>query len=229
MHRPYHHMPRNAWAMAYLTALGHDAARSDGNAARELDGYCMKAGVSRDDAMREWQLGVDDCEGDALPADAYPAASAVLKVFRKSGAYERIVEDTLQTGSDAMMEFGNLYTAALPAWLAAGLDDAAARDLELDGRDLLVLGYGSGDAAEAIPARVAPGWREAARAMRFRDALAGAVDLDETGYAALHDSARRDDVQFNANSGVVIDHVGAHNEHAFQDYGVAYYRYLGWP
>ena len=229
MHRPYHRMPRNAWAMAYLAALGHDAAQGDDDAARELDGYCAAAGVSRDDVMREWQHGVDGCEGDALPADAYPAASAVLKVFRKGDAYERMVEDTLQAGSDAMMEFGNLYTAALPAWLAAGLDDAAARDVEWDGRDLLVLGYGSGDAAEAIPARVAPGWRDAARAMRFRDALAGAVDLDRAGYASLHDSATQEGARINASSGVVIDHVGTRNEHAFQDYGIAYYRYLGQP
>ncbi|HJR09806.1 MAG TPA: hypothetical protein VJ823_00165 [Rhodanobacteraceae bacterium] len=228
MHRPYHRMPRNAWAMAYLAALGHDAAQGDGDAARELDGYCAAAGVSRDDAMREWQHGVDGCEGDALPAEAYPGASAVLKVFRESDGYERVVEGTLQTGSDAMMEFGNLYTAALPAWLAAGLDDAAARDVELDGRDLLVLGYGSGDAAEAIPARVAPGWREAVHAMRFREALVGAVDLDEAGYGALHDSATSDDVQ-SSNAGLVVDRIGTRNGHAFQDYGVAYYRYLGQP
>jgi hydroxymethylglutaryl-CoA synthase len=228
MHRPYHRMPRNAWAMAYLAALGYDAARGDGDAARELDDYCAAAGVSRDGVMHEWQHGIDGCEGDALPADAYPAASALLKVFRKSAAYERVVEASLQTGSDAMMEFGNLYTAALPAWLAAGLDDAATHDVELDGHDLLVLGYGSGDAAEAIPARVAPGWREAARAMRFHDALAGAVDLDEAGYIALHDSAAQDSVQAS-NSGVVIERIGTRNEHAFHDCGVAYYKYLGRP
>jgi len=229
MHRPYHRMPRNAWAMAYLAALGHDAAQGDGDAARELDGYCAAAGISRDGVMHEWQHGVDGCDGDALPADAYPAASALLKVFRKSTAYERVVEGGLQTGSDAMMEFGNLYTAALPAWLAAGLDDAAARDLELDGRDLLVLGYGSGDAAEAIPARVVHGWRDAARAMRFHDALAGAVDLDETGYAALHDSASQDVAPANASSGVVVERIGTRNEHAFHDCGIAYYKYLGRP
>jgi hydroxymethylglutaryl-CoA synthase len=228
MHRPYHRMPRNAWAMAYLAALGHDAARGNGDAARELDGYCAAAGVLRDDVMREWQKGVDGCEGGALPADAYPAASAVLKVFRKSDAYARVVEGTLQTGSDAMMKFGNLYTAALPAWLVAGLDDAATRDIEWDGRDLLVLGYGSGDAAEAIPARVVPDWREAACAMRFHDALAGAVDLDEAGYGALHDSAAAG-ARTHASSGVVIDRVGTRNEGAFQDYGIAYYKYLGRP
>ena len=229
MHRPYHRMPRNAWAMACLAALGHDAAQGDSEAARELDGYCAAAGVSRDDVTREWRTGVDACAGGALPADAYPAASALLKVFRKGSGYERMVERTLQTGSDAMMELGNLYTAALPAWLAAGLDDAAARNLELDDRGLLLLGYGSGDAAEAIPARVVPGWRDAARAIHFQDALAGAVNLDQSEYAALHDSGSLDGMQTTTMSGVVIDHVGTRNERAFQDYGIAYYKYCSHP
>ncbi len=229
MHRPYHRMPRNAWAMAYLAALGSDAARGDADAGRELDGYCAKAGVSHDQVLHEWQAGAQGCSADALPADAYPAASALIKAFRKDAAYREIVDGKLQIGSDAMMELGNLYTAALPAWLAAGLDEAAAQHGELEGRDLLVLGYGSGDAAEAMPARVAPGWRDAARAIRFHDAFAGAADLDQEEYASLHDAGMLDGARVPNLTGVVIDHVGTRNEHAFQDYGIAYYRYCGRP
>ena len=229
MHRPYHRMPRNALAMGYLAALGHDAAQGDQDAARELDLHCTAAATSREAVMHEWQAGVAGCAPEALPADAYPASSAVLKMFRKSDTYQRMVEDKLQTGSNAMMEFGNLYTAALPAWLAAGLDDAAARGLELEGRGLLLLGYGSGDAAEAIPARVTQGWREAARTIGFHDALAGEVDLDESEYAALHDGGMLDGTRSTTMSGLVIDRVGTSNEHAFQDFGIAYYRYLGQP
>ncbi|MGN6788421.1 MAG: hypothetical protein ACTHJP_02680 [Rhodanobacteraceae bacterium] len=229
MHRPYHHMPRNAAAMAYLASLAHDAGHGDAEAACEFAACCEAAGVSRDAVLQEWQDGAKGCIGDDLPADAYPVASALLKAFRKRGGYREHVEGKLRLGSEATMELGNLYTAALPAWLAAGLDDAAARDVELDGRELLLLGYGSGDAAEAIPARVAPGWRDAARAIRFGDALAGAVDLDETEYAVLHDGGTLDGMRATTMSGVVIDHVGTSNEHAFQDFGIAYYRYLGQP
>ncbi|MGH8146875.1 MAG: hypothetical protein ACREPY_11125, partial [Rhodanobacteraceae bacterium] len=226
MHRPYHHMPRNAWAMAYLAALGHDAAHGDADAEHELAGYCVAAQVSVDDALAEWRRGTQACETDALPSDAYPAAMAVLKAFRKSEMHAAIVDDKLRLGAKAMMELGNLYTAALPAWLAAGLDDAAAHDVALDDRDLLVLGYGSGDAAEAIPARVAPGWRDAARAIRFQDALAGAVDLEQAAYAALHDTGQLDGSREPA-SGLVIDRIGTRDEPAFQDFGIAYYRYCG--
>ncbi|HET9819208.1 MAG TPA: hypothetical protein VFP92_08595, partial [Rhodanobacteraceae bacterium] len=229
MHRPYHRMPRNAWAMAYLAALAHDAAGGDAGAEHELAGHCAAAGVSADDVLRELHTGARGCPEDALPDDAFPMTTAVLKAFRKSDAYPRAVEDKLQLGTDAMMELGNLYTAALPAWLASGLDDAASSGIELDGRDLLVLGYGSGDAAEAIPARVAAGWRDAARAIRFREALAEAMDLDRPEYAMLHDFGTLDGTPADALSGLVIDHVGTHDEHAFQDFGIAYYRYLGQP
>jgi hydroxymethylglutaryl-CoA synthase len=225
MHRPYQHLPRNAWALAYLAALAHDAVDADPAAQREWMGYCEAAGVVATDAARELFASAPACEADRLPPAAYPKSMAVLKAFRASDAYQHIVEAKLQLGSAMTMELGNLYTAALPAWLAAGLEDAAARDMALDGRELLVLGYGSGDAAEAIPARVVPGWRDAARAIRFEQALAGAVDLDRAQYEALHDTGTLDGAP--ASAGVLIDHVGTHDDPAFQDFGVAYYRYVG--
>lgn len=227
MHRPYHRMPRSAWATAYIAALAHDADAGDAETARELDAYCAAADVSRENLSRELGSGAGACSEDGLPEAAFPLSAAVVKAFRRSDVYPRIVDDKLQLGTAAMMELGNLYTAALPAWLAAGLDDAVAQGVELDGRDLLVLGYGSGDAAEAIPARVAPGWREAAAAIRFRETLADAADLDGAEYAMLHDAGTLDGAAGRSVSGLVIDHVGERNEHAFQDYGVAYYRYCG--
>lgn len=224
MHRPYHHMPRTGFGMAWLAALGHDAAQGDADATRELDAYCAAAGVMRSEAMAEWARGVGTCAPGKLPAAAYPTASAVLKVFRKSARYQAAVVDKLRLGSVLTQELGNLYTAALPAWLAAGLEDAAQNDVALDGRELLLLGYGSGDAAEAIPARVVPGWRAAARAIRAQDALSGAIDLDCAEYASLHDHGMLPHDKSARAQGVVIDHVGAGSDRAVEDFGIAYYR-----
>lgn len=229
MHRPYHHMPRSGFGMAWLAALGHDATHGDANADAELRGYCASAQVAFDDVIAEWQRGTQGCAADTLPPAAYPAASAAAKAFRKSARYAERVTDKLQLGAEATQELGNLYTAALPAWLAAGLEDAAARDVALNDRDLLLLGYGSGDAAEAIPARVAADWREAARAIGFERALAGAVDLDQAQYEALHDTGGLPGGAGAQESGVVIDHVGAGGDAGVEDYGVAYYRYCGQP
>lgn len=229
MHRPYHHMPRNAWGMAWLAALAHDAAEGDEVAARDLDGFCTTAQVSREDVLGELRRRVPDCNMGSLPPPAFPASMAVLKAFRKSEGHPRIVDDKLKLGAQVVVELGNLYTAALPAWLAAGLEDAAIRGIPLEDRELLVLGYGSGDAAEAIPSRVVAGWRETARSIRFECALAGAVDLDRAQYDGLHDAGVLDGVRHASLSGVVIDHIGSCTDNAFQDFGIAYYKYCGRP
>jgi hydroxymethylglutaryl-CoA synthase len=229
MHRPYHRMPRNGWGMVWLAALARDAA-TDADAANELAGYCTAANVAVAALVHELDAGTAACDGRMLPAPAYAAATAILKAYRKRPAYAAAVEGPLGLGAEAVMELGNLYTAALPAWLAAGLEAAARADAALDGRDLLVVGYGSGDAAEAIPARVARGWRDAARAIGFGAAMAGAVDLGREAYAALHDTASLAAGTVPAvRSGWIVDGVGQRDEPEFQDYGIAYYRYLGQP
>ncbi|HEU0197367.1 MAG TPA: hypothetical protein VFQ88_09170 [Nevskiaceae bacterium] len=228
MHRPYHHMPHNSWAMGYLFALGHDAARLD-VARKELAGYCATAQVKLEDVLAETAShpNVARLDGGDLGFEAYPNAMLALKALRKSPTYKQIVDDKMQYGSVTMMELGNLYTAAAPAWVAAGLEDAAERAAALDGKELLLMGYGSGDAAEAIPARVASGWQKAARAIHFREALAGAVDLDAQQYAALHAGEALDELKDEVRTGFVIDHIGTANERRFQDFGVEYYRYVG--
>jgi hypothetical protein len=55
------------------------------------------------------------------------------------------------------------------------------------------------------------------------------VDLDESEYVTLHDGGTLNGTQSTTMSGAVIDRIGTRNEHAFQDFGVAYYRYLGQP
>ena len=45
------------------------------------------------------------------------------------------------------------------------------------GQEVLAVGYGSGDAAEAFPMRAVPEWKDAASRIGFMDALSPAVDL----------------------------------------------------
>lgn len=63
----------------------------------------------------------------------------------------RQILDKLTLGSDTMLDLGNLYTAALPAWIAAGFEQALEEESLKAGDEVPTLGYGSGDAAEVIP------------------------------------------------------------------------------
>lgn len=224
MHRPYHRMPHQGWAMAYLFALGADG----GAGHEELAGYCEPAGFTLDELLSEIRqpptLGAH-AENGELVAEPYPRCAQVLKTFRRSPVYREVVDTKLGLGAEAMMEMGNLYTAAVFAWLAAGLDEAATGERDLTGQSLALIGYGSGDAAEAIPAWLADGWRQTAGRIGFADALAGAVNVDQRQYEALH--AGSDDVELPPveDTGFVVDRVGQGDHEGREDYGIEFYRY----
>ncbi|MDH5501191.1 MAG: hydroxymethylglutaryl-CoA synthase, partial [Gammaproteobacteria bacterium] len=164
---------------------------------------------------------------EQLNYEAYPMTMAVFRVFRASRKYRREILDKLALGSDTMLDLGNLYTAALPAWLAAGFEQALDEDRLQAGEELLTLGYGSGDAAEVIPFYVGDRWRDATKNISFAAAMEFAVDLNASQYEALHDGRRAAGLDYLPRHEFVIDKVGNMDQRQFQDLGIEYYRYVG--
>jgi hydroxymethylglutaryl-CoA synthase len=115
----------------------------------------------------------------------------------------------------------------LPGWIAAGIEEAAERALPIEGQEWLLVGYGSGDTSEVLPARVVPGWQRAAAKIGFSNALANGVDLSRENYEALHDGREPVGLRSPVARGFVIDRIGREDSAKFQDYGIEYYRYLG--
>ncbi len=225
MHRPYRRMPETGYAVAYLFALS--SGSPDDRA--ELASYCYQAGVEPDQVLEE-MISKPAVAGLAVPErhnfEAYPLTMAVFRIFRAARKYRREILDKLALGSDTMLDLGNLYTAALPAWMAAGFEEALDEGRELAGEELLTFGYGSGDAAEVIPLFVADGWRDATARIRFAESMKFAVDLSERQYAALHEGRRVTDLEYLPRDEFVIDKVGDADHRQFQDLGIEYYRYV---
>jgi len=224
MHRPYHKMPVTGWATGYLYALAAD----NGKELDELRGYCERASVNLDHLRLELQSHPDltaHADAGQFPEEAYPLCAQVMKAFRESPNYRRIVDDKMRLGAKVMMEMGNLYSAALPAWIAAGLEEAAEKGVNLSGKPILLIGYGSGDAAEAIPARVVDGWAALAPRIGTSRVLAEAIDLTQAQYAALHDGHAVPELQAPEASGFFVSSVGTHDDAKFHDFGVEYYRF----
>ncbi|NVB41328.1 hydroxymethylglutaryl-CoA synthase family protein [Pseudenhygromyxa sp. WMMC2535] len=228
MHRPYHHLPGAALA----TAMAREFARApEGTPGRgEFEELCGQAGVAADAVRQELVQAGDhgfDLWSEARERganhDPYVALGKVAKVLRGGAWFRGLLADKLGLGSDLVREVGNLYTASLPAWLAAGFEDAHTSGRDLDGAEVLLVGYGSGDAAEAIPARVMPTWREAAARIGFAEALGGAVDLDREQYEALHDGREVEGLPGFEDT-FAVARVGEANRPDFQDIGVEYYR-----
>jgi hydroxymethylglutaryl-CoA synthase len=208
MHRPYRKMPETGYAIAYLFALGSGGS----DALAELASYCYQAGVEPDQLLKEMM--------------SQPQVAGLADPERHNFEYRREILDKLALGSDTMLDLGNLYTAALPAWMAAGFEQAADEGRELAGEELLTLGYGSGDAAEVIPVFVTDGWREATAKIRFADSMQFAVDLNEKQYEDLHDGRRVSDLAYLPKDEFIIEKIGRSNQRQFQDLGIEYYRYV---
>ncbi len=220
LHRPYQRMAETGLIMSYLLALA--LGNADDHA--ELGEYAHGAGVSVDDLIAELvqeNRVYDLVEQERLTTELFPSASQTARAFRETPVFHSLMTSL---GSQEMKQIGNLYTASLPAWMAAGLEQAADdRNMDLAGRRVLTIGYGSGDAAEAIPMRFADTWRDAARRIRFRDALGQGMDLGQSEYAALHDGQAVAGFDEPTPGVFYIDRVGQRNR-SYDDFGIEYYR-----
>ena len=223
-HRPYHLMPVQAMSFLYVRGLARGDHRHE-----ELLALCAEAGVSVDDVLRETASSPDlyaNVHDGGAPTDPYAATTAVAGCLRKRASFRELLARKMSLGSDTAKDLGNLYSAALPAWLAAGFEQAVETGVALAGMPLVAVGYGSGDAAEALPIAAAPGWEHAARRIGFRAALGQAVDLTRSQYEALHDGADVVGLSYTPTSEFRILRVGKSYETSFQDLGVEYYEYV---
>jgi hydroxymethylglutaryl-CoA synthase len=220
LHRPYQRMAETGLIMSYLLAL----AIGDIDDQRELAHYAEAAGVDFTELVTELTAEQDVyalVETQRVSDELFPLASQAARVFRSEPRFAALMT---RLGNRPMQEVGNLYTASLPAWMAAGLEEAAATGMELAGTRILTLGYGSGDAAEAIPMVVMPEWADAARRIGLAAALADPINLDEAGYQALHDGEAFQHPAPATREVFYIDRIGARQQ-LFDDSGIEYYRY----
>lgn len=224
-HRPYHLMPVQAMSFLYVRGLALGDHRQG-----ELEELCALAGVSVSAVIREANSSPDlyaqvHAAGADL-ADPYHATSKVAGQLRKLDSFRGLLEAKMSLGSSGARALGNLYSAALPAWIAAGFSEALNSGAELAGRPMVAIGYGSGDAAEALPIRAASGWREAARRINIELALQDAIDLTQEQYEALHDGDEVRGLVYEPSGEFVISRVGSAYGPTFQDLGVEYYEYV---
>lgn len=221
-HRPYAHLPLQAFASLYMRELYWT---DEGKA--QLEALAAESGADYAALLEELRAEpnlFDHAQDKGVDADPYPHTSKVIKALRKAPAFKALRNDKCALGSGLTRHFGNLYSASLPAWMGAAMEDALGQGLDLTGKEVLAVGYGSGDAAEAIPLDVVDGWQEAAGKLAFGAALESAIDLDREGYEKAHDGDAP--LEVAPQSEFVVQRVGEMMEPTFQDLGVEYYEYV---
>ncbi len=223
-HRPYARLPVNVMSALYIWGL----TRNDEHL-RELEVLCKRAGADFDEMQKEAVSEPDLFQGALVGhvnKEVYPHSMKVVKYFRGTQKFKEVASKQMILGVEMMMEVGNIYTASLPGWIAAGLEDARGKNVDLDDKVFFALGYGSGDAAEAMLFRVQKGWQEAAARIGFQRALEGAIDLQKEEYEAIHDCLPEPCPSYTPSREFVIDHIGDTNEPDFTDTGIEYYRWV---
>ncbi|MEM8768666.1 MAG: hydroxymethylglutaryl-CoA synthase, partial [Pseudomonadota bacterium] len=222
MHRPYKRMPETGLALCTLFALGS----GDSDARAELARYCELAGVAPEDVLAEiWSSPRVSNTMDRDAGPVYPHSQNVLRAFRGKDGYRTRILAKQALGADMVAELGNLYTASLPAWLAAGLEEAATKGTALAGEEVLMIGYGSGDAAEAIPAELVPGWEDYAIKSGIAESLRNSVPLDQQDYEAFHSGEGTRPERPVANE-FIISRIGTCTSANAADLGIEYYEYV---
>lgn len=218
LHRPYQRMAETGLSMSYLLALALGSPTDQA----ELATYARMAEVDCTALIDE--LTNEHAEFAAEPpmTEGHPLAGRTARAFRQTEQFAALMTGL---GTAEVGRVGNLYTASLPLWLAAGLEQAATQAQPLSGRSVLTIGYGSGDAAEIIPLRLVPGWELAAQRGAIENALAAPVNLERAGYEALHEGHSTEDLAPSSTPRFVIDRIG-NRDGAVNDLGVEYYRYI---
>ena len=173
-HRPYHLMPVQAMCFLYVRGLWRGAiiTRKSSRACAERAGVRVRRRGARD-ALDARSLRRSS---RATPRPSpYEATSAAAGMLRKQDAFIELLVEKMSLGSEAVKDLGNLYCAALPAWIAAGSSKRRRSGIELTGRRWSPSATAA--ATRPRPCRCtrcrAGGKRQ--RRIGFADALAGAV------------------------------------------------------
>ena len=223
-HRPYQLMPVQAMSFLYVRGLARGDHHHD-----ELRALCQEAAASFEAVLTE-TASTPDLYGELLKDDAvvdpYAATTAVASLLRKQKGFRRLLDEKMGLGSESVKDLGNLYSAALPAWIAAGFEEAGQKKLDLTDAPMVAVGYGSGDAAEALPMYVQQGFEAAAARIGFVRALEGGVTLSRQQYEALHDGTELPALTYTLKDEFTIARVGKQYGAAFQDLGVEYYDFV---
>ena len=219
LHRPYDKMPLTSVARLLLRKM-----RAEG---RDLQTWAAEAGIPLGEALADLDGSADLAERvlqNGLDVDPTPALSKLTKALARADVMEAFISAKCGAGRGVVRQLGNLYSASLPAWMGAAFEEAAEAPDGEEGSEVLLLGYGSGDASLAVMGRLVPGWQSSARALGFSKGLAGALDIDRESYERAHD--RIEEIAVPVEGEVMLSGLGDGESFGFDDRGIPRYAYV---
>ena len=224
MHRPFHKMPMNAFSISYLYAL----ANGDEDDHQEFYDLLAQANIQPDEIKKELKERPDlvtFLQTD-INKELFPKTNKALKSLNRIKPFKDKVLSKIKLGNELTKEMGNIYSGSIFAWLAAGIEDSMKNGKDLNGKDGLLIGYGSGDAAEVIPISFTQDCCDKESNIKYSSAFSEPVNLNHKQYIKLRTNKILEGVESIKSKGFVVSKVGKEESTDFQDAGIEYYEYL---
>ena len=224
MHRPFHKMPMNAFSISYLYAL----ANGDKDDHQEFYELLAQANIQPEEIKKELKERPDlvtFLQTD-INKELFPKTNNALKSLNRIKPFKDKVLSKIKLGNELTKEMGNIYSGSIFAWLAAGIEDSMKNGKDLNGKDGLLIGYGSGDAAEVIPISFTQDCCDKESNIKYSSAFSEPVNLNHKQYIKLRTNKILEGVESRKSKGFVVSKVGKEESTDFQDAGIEYYEYL---
>ena len=224
MHRPFHKMPMNAFSISYLYAL----ANGDEDDHQEFYDLLAEANIQPEEIKKELKERPDlvtFLQTD-INKELFPKTNKALKSLNRIKPFKDKVLSKIKLGNELTKEMGNIYSGSIFAWLAAGIEDSMKNGKDLNGKDGLLIGYGSGDAAEVIPISFTQDCCDKESNIKYSSAFSEPVNLNHKQYIKLRTNKILEGVESIKSKGFVVSKVGKEESTDFQDAGIEYYEYL---
>ena len=224
MHRPFHKMPMNAFSISYLYAL----ANGDEDDHQEFYDLLAQANIQPEEIKKELKERPDlvtFLQTD-INKELFPKTNKALKSLNRIKPFKDKVLSKIKLGNELTKEMGNIYSGSIFAWLAAGIEDSMKNGKDLNGKDGLLIGYGSGDAAEVIPISFTQDCCDKESNIKYSSAFSEPVNLNHKQYIKLRTNKILEGVESRKSKGFIVSKVGKEESTDFQDAGIEYYEYL---
>ena len=224
MHRPFHKMPMNAFSISYLYAL----ANGDEDDYQEFYDLLAQANIQPEEIKKELTERPDlvtFLQTD-INKELFPKTNKALKSLNRIKPFKDKVLSKIKLGNELTKEMGNIYSGSIFAWLAAGIEDSMKNGKTLNGKNGLLIGYGSGDAAEVIPISFTQDCCDKESNIKYSSAFSEPVNLNHKQYIKLRTNKILEGVESRKSKGFVVSKVGKEESTDFQDAGIEYYEYL---
>jgi len=139
------------------------------------------------------KYGFQEPERAAFPDEkTYAKAhAAFLKSVSESAIYRKFVKEKLEKAQRASSETGNLYTASIFLALMSTLSSDLLGNVNLKGKRIGFVAYGSGSKAKIFEGVVLPGWGEVVKGFQVFEKLNNRKSITYDSYIALHNGCQQ--------------------------------------